>query len=160
MNISKSWPRVYKGSLKSEKETNDCVVRAITETFNIPYDEAHSIAETQFKRQKRRGTEKVLETFTRLSEEDYCIGKYGIEIMKKDDLLYFGTGKMIGLFSEEAKSYHPITVKMFLKRNPYGRYLLIVNGHAFSVVDGTIIGNSNDGDKLTKKLYHVIIAKP
>ena len=40
-------------SMLSDKENNDCVVRAIAASFEMSYDEAHVVAKTTFGRKLR-----------------------------------------------------------------------------------------------------------
>ena len=45
---------------------------------------------------------------------------------------------------------------MFLEKYPKGKYLLIVKGHAFSVIDGVVVGNTEDGKRLRAKILFAI----
>ena len=153
----KVWPRVYKGSVKSSQERNDCFVRALTETFEIPYDEAHKLAADKFNRKNRRGTPPPYPTFLDLNKKGAMIGKYKIDFIPILDLTYEGSKTKIGLLEQSEK--HKITVGMFLRKRQVGRYLLLVRGHAFSVVNGVIIGNSNDGSRVKARVENVIIAE-
>lgn len=158
MNIkTKSWPIRYPDSIKSVDETNDCVVRSITETFALPYDEAHHIVETKFGRQKRKGTKRTALKFVKLQEESYEINGYGIENIPSTSLTHY-TSKIINILGSDEKEYIPITVERFIKNNPNGRFVIFVRGHAFSVVNGTIIGNKMDGDRLSRKILNAVKA--
>lgn len=154
---AKSWPNHYTGSSKSIIERNDCVVRSITETFNIPYDEAHLIAETKFRRKAQRGTHFAYPKFKELQKSGYKINNYEIESVPPEELTYYGSVNQIGLFDGKKEKFR-ITVGMFLKQKPLGRYIVFVKGHAFSVINGVIIGNAEDGEKLKARVYNVIIA--
>jgi len=153
----KSWPNTYKYSTKSGQERNDCFVRALTETFDIPYDEAHKLAADKFNRKNRRGTQNPYPKLIDLCKEGFIIGKYKIDYIPTSDLEYSGSKTKIGLL--EGNEKHKITVGMFLRQRPIGRYLILVRGHAFSVVNGVIIGNKKDSQKLKARVQNVIIAE-
>ena len=153
----KNWPNTYKDSVKSGQERNDCFVRALTETFDIPYDEAHKLAADKFNRKNRRGTQNPYPKLIDLSKEGFMIGNYKIDYIPSWDLEYSGSKTKIGLL--EGNEKHKITVGMFLRKRPIGRYLMLVKGHAFSVVNGVIIGNKRDAQRLKARVENVIIAE-
>ena len=155
----KVWPINYKDSVKCSQERNDCFVRALTETFDIPYDEAHKLAADKFNRKNRRGTPPPYSTFLKLNQEGFMIGKYKIGYIPNWDLEYSGSKTKIGLLEQEKNEKHKITVGMFLRKRPIGRYLLLVRGHAFSVVNGVIIGNKKDAVRIKARIENVIIAE-
>lgn len=156
---STTWPRIYSNSTKCSREKNDCVVRAITETFGIPYDEAHAIAADKFKIKPQRGTMFVYPTFLDLNKAGYKIGDYEIDYVSDWNLTYKGSKSHIGLYDNKDDKNYKITVGMFLRQRPIGRYLVIVKGHAFSIVNGVIIGNKVDGQRLKARVENVIIAE-
>jgi hypothetical protein len=156
---STTWPKSYKDSKKSGRERNDCVVRAITETFGVPYDDAHAIAADKFKRKPQRGTMSVYPIFLDLNKAGYKIGEYEIDYIPHWDLTYKGSKSRIGLYDNKDDKNYKITVGMFLKQRPIGRYLVIVSGHAFSIVNGVIIGNKRDAERLKVRIENVIIAQ-
>ena len=43
-----------------------------------------------------------------------------------------------------------MTVGTFVKLYDKGTYILRVAGHAFTIKDGTVIGNPNDADQIRK----------
>ena len=45
---------------------------------------------------------------------------------------------------------------MFLEKFPKGRFLVIVRGHAFSIIDGVVVGNVDDGKRLRAKIVFAI----
>ena len=155
----KVWPRAYKDSVKSSQEKNDCFVRALTETFDIPYDEAHKLAADKFNRKNRRGTPSPYPKFLDLSKEGFMIGKYKVDYIPEWGLRYTGSKTKIGLLEQDKNEKHKITVGMFMRQRPIGRYLLIVSGHAFSVVNGVIIGNKADASRVKARVKNVIIAE-
>jgi hypothetical protein len=37
-----------------------------------------------------------------------------------------------------------MTTGTFIKKYPVGKYLVVVRGHAFSIIDGQVVGNASD----------------
>jgi hypothetical protein len=37
-----------------------------------------------------------------------------------------------------------MTTGTFIKKYPVGKYLVVVRGHAFSIIDGAVVGNASD----------------
>ena len=138
----------YNESKIAKGERNDCVVRAIASTFDFPYDVAHKFVATEFDRQPGKGT---FNTSKKLSERYHIMGKnYGI--ITKEYLMYPGSKA----HQSKGGKPVPIVLSMFLEKYPKGKYLLIVEGHAFSVIDGVVIGNANDGKRLRAKVLFAI----
>ena len=46
-----------------------------------------------------------------------------------------------------------MTTGTFIKNNPVGNYLVVVRGHAFSIIDGKVVGNSSDA-KMKKRVIN------
>jgi hypothetical protein len=44
-----------------------------------------------------------------------------------------------------------MTTGTFIKKYPKGRYLVVVRGHAFSIIDGVVVGNTEDS-KMKKRV--------
>lgn len=128
----------YKTSALAMIEKSDCVVRSIASAFDIEYDEAHKICEVEFKRQRGKGTFAVSHTFGRLKKEGFRIGGKPFTAVSNSVI-------------ERIK-----TVGEFLELYPIGRYILLVRGHAFSVVDGVVVGNIEDSRKLRCRLEGAI----
>ena len=138
----------YNESATAKSERNDCVVRAVASTFNLKYDTAHKFVADEFGRQPRKGT---FGTAIKLSNRDNILGtKY--KIIPKQDLKYPGSSRhqMNGGKPTE------ITLNIFLEKYPKGKYLVIKKGHAFSIIDGVVIGNSNDGSRLRTKILFAL----
>jgi hypothetical protein len=138
----------YNESATAKSERNDCVVRAVASTFNLKYDTAHKFVADEFGRQPRKGT---FGTAIKLSNRDNILGtKY--KIIPKQDLKYPGSARhqMNGGKPTE------ITLNIFLEKYPKGKYLVIKKGHAFSIIDGVVIGNSSDGSRLRTKILFAL----
>lgn len=138
----------YNESAIAKGEKNDCVVRAVASTFNLKYDVAHKFVADEFGREPRKGT---FGTATKLSQRSNILGtKY--KIIPKEELLYPGSQA----HQNRGGKPVPIVLNMFLEKFPKGKYLVIVKQHAFSVIDGVVVGNSNDGERLRAKILFVL----
>ncbi len=138
----------YNESVIAKGERNDCVVRAVASTFGLKYDVAHKFVANEFGREPRKGT---FGTTWKLSIRDNILGiKY--KLVHKENLLYPGSD------IHQKKGGEPVNVplRLFLERFPKGRYLVIVKGHAFSIIDGVVIGNDSDGSRLKAKILFAI----
>lgn len=155
----KIWPSAYQNSSKSIIERNDCVVRALTETFNLNYDEAHLFAEKNLNRKPRKGVAMTANKLTELSQKNTTINNFSIHAVPNKEITYFGTKTKIGMLNGDEKELHRMTVGMFLRLKKVGRYLILVKGHAFSIVDGVIIGNKKDTLCLRCRILNVFEAK-
>jgi hypothetical protein len=50
------------------------------------------------------------------------------------------------------KKLRVTTTSSFVKKYPIGSYIVIVKNHAFTIKDGVIIGNIDDGKKMKKHI--------
>ena len=141
----------YNESAIAKGEKNDCVVRAVASTFGLKYDTSHKFVAEEFGREPRKGT---FRTATKLSSMNNILGTY-YEIIPKENLLYPGSDR------HQKKGKGPVNVplRLFLERFPKGKYLVIVKHHAFSVIDGVVIGNNNDGERLKAKILFALKVK-
>jgi hypothetical protein len=138
----------YNESITAKGERNDCVVRAVASTFDLKYDVAHEFVADEFNRQPRKGT---FGTAIKLRTRDNILGiKYNI--IPKENLLYPGSARHQMNGGEPTE----ITLSMFLEKYPKGKYLIIVKRHAFSIIDGVVIGNPNDGNRLRAKILFAL----
>jgi len=138
----------YNESNTAQSEKNDCVVRAVASTFNLEYDVAHKFVAEEFKRQPGKGT---FGTIPKLRERHHIMGKsYGV--IDKKELMYPGSTA----HQNRGGKPVPIVLNMFLEKFPKGRYLVIISGHAFSVIDGVVIGNESDGKRLRAKILFAL----
>lgn len=138
----------YNESATAKSEKNDCVVRAVASTFNLKYDTAHKFVADEFGRQPRKGT---FGTAIKLSNRDNILGiKY--KLIPKLNLLYPGSD----IHQKKGKEPVNIPLRLFLERFPKGKYFVLVKRHAFSIIDGVVIGNKNDGDRLKAKILFAL----
>jgi hypothetical protein len=68
INFKNGYDAITDKDTKAEKERNDCVVRALMNAFEISYNEAHKIAERDFKRVRRQGTQGTYPTLLKMTD--------------------------------------------------------------------------------------------
>jgi hypothetical protein len=129
----------YSDSVIAKNETNDCVVRAISSAFEMHYDEAHQFVKVKFGRKDRKGTAFFVGGLRRMVGDKVKINGKSFETM----------GNEYGHVSYEVKVKGQIvkrnmTTGTFIKKYPVGKYLVVVRGHAFSIIDGAVVGNASD----------------
>lgn len=123
-------------------EHRDCVVRSIASAFDVNYGEAHEICATKFGRKPKDGVYDTASTFKLLSKEGFRIGNQPFAPVANSLLQ-----KEKGL---------KLTVREFVEKFPTGRYIVLVRGHAFALVNGVVIGNSEDASKLRSRVKDAI----
>ena len=129
----------YSDSVIAKSETNDCAVRAISSAFEMHYDEAHQFVKVKFNRQNRKGTTFFVGGMRRMVDDKVKINGKSFETM----------GNEYGHVSYEVKVKDQMvkrnmTTGTFIKKYPVGKYLVVVRGHAFSIIDGAVVGNASD----------------
>ena len=138
----------------AKEETNDCVVRAFMVAFDIPYKSAHSWVKNKFKREDRRGTYtlKYLNSVMGSVKNGKRTSLMGFSPKHKTS---YRKGKI--LTNPKYKKPTGYTVKSFMEQFPEGRYVLIVKGHALSLVDGVLYGNGNEQYNGFRRPIHYVI---
>ena len=127
----------YSDSTLAKSETRDCVVRAIASAYDLEYDKAHKWVADTFNRKPKRGTYGFPVGMNRMSDAKTRMNyKRTHTIDPKHLTTNGGKSKM--------------TVGTFAKLYDKGTYILRVSGHAFTIKDGTVIGNPNDADQVRK----------
>ena len=138
----------YNESTIAKSESNDCVVRAIASTFGLEYNITHKFVAEEFGRKPRHGT---VGTVSKLKARTNILGKKYTTLDKKD-ITYPGSARHQKLGGKPVE----VTLRVFLELFPKGKYLVIVNGHAFSVIDSVVVGNVEDGKRLRAKILFAI----
>lgn len=136
----------YGDSVIAKGESNDCVVRAISSAFQMHYDRAHEFVRVKFGRQNRKGTRFFVGGMRRMEDDGQDINLKSFESM----------GDQHGRMAYEVKVKDKVvkrkmTTGTFIKKYPVGRYLVVVNGHAFSIINGEVVGNEEDA-KMKKRV--------
>jgi hypothetical protein len=139
----------YNESTIAKGERNDCVVRAMASTFGLSYDSAHKFVADEFEREPRKGT---FGTAVKLKCRVHEVMGIKYTIIPITDLLYPGSD------IHQKKGGRPVSIplRLFLERFPKGKYFVIKKGHAFSVIDGVVIGNSDEGERLKSKILFAL----
>jgi len=139
----------------SSNESNDCVVRAIQHTFDVDYVDAHHFCETKLNRVSGQGVytnrylSKVTQAFGRKVNKMGRNGTLTREKKTKVETWSSAKQKWVKKSKIVKVSYQ---VKEFKKKYAQGRYILIVQGHAFAMVDGVIAGNCEDSRRLNRRV--------
>jgi len=136
----------YKDSKIAQSESNDCVVRAIASSFEMHYDEAHKFVAKKWFRGNREGTRNFIGGMRGMVSK-------GVLINGKS---FSNLGDQHGHMKYDVKVKGQIvkrnmTTGTFIKKFPKGRYLVVVRGHAFSIIDGVVVGNTEDS-KMKKRV--------
>lgn len=140
----------YSDSVIAKTETNDCVVRAISSAFEMHYDEAHQFVKVKFGRENRKGTRFFVGGMRRMVDDKVQINGKLFETM----------GNEYGHVSYEVKVKgqmvkRNMTTGTFIKKYPVGKYLVVVRGHAFSIIDGAVVGNASDATMKKRVINNV-----
>jgi hypothetical protein len=153
-DMIKSWKETTIGWNESpiaKNEKNDCVVLTFSNVFNIHYDTAHWIVKKYFGRVNRDGVTNFPSKLNNFINGGNKIGDKGLTPVGTKvgnyHLLHYlvkSRGKMV---------MRHMTVGKFLKDNPQGRFILLIKGHAFTIIDGNIVGNTSDHVKLKRRLW-------
>jgi hypothetical protein len=129
----------YSDSSIAKTESNDCVVRAIASAFEMHYDESHKLVAKIWFRRNREGTRNFVGGMRHMVDNKIPInGK-----------LFSNLGGQYGNMKYDVKVKGQIvkrnmTTGTFIKKYPVGKYLVVVRGHAFSIIDGKVVGNTGD----------------
>ena len=136
----------YGDSVIAKGESNDCVVRAISSAFQMHYDRAHEFVRVKFGRQNRKGTRFFVGGMRRMEDDGQDINLKSFESMGDQH------GRMVYDVKVKDKVVkRKMTTGTFIKKYPVGRYLVVVRGHAFSIINGEVVGNVEDA-KMKKRV--------
>ena len=159
-----------KTDTKHKDETNDCVVYAFMNAFEVSYDEAHEYVEKNYGRRKGKGT---FGTVTKLAEMGglrlrfhNADAKCDVTTLNGKTTKYIGShpkacvltaeGEALGSFIKLTNPLYPLgkgeyagyTVGKFRLQHPKGTYIILVNGHALCIKDGATVDNYSENDML------------
>lgn len=110
-----------KRSTIQSTENNDCVVRAISNVTNCDYDKAHGLVAKHYNRRNNRGTSTI------------AIINHSVDLFND-----------LGFNYEEVNQvYAKSTINQFVRRNPRGRFLILVRSHALAIVNGVVYDNAD-----------------
>ena len=143
-------------------ETNDCVVRAFMNAFDVPYNGAHRFVSKHFGRERRKGTHdtagKLMKMTTKLLPN--LNGKEVIHLGSHPSKGRTGTKQLLNtqypIYKKtivdgeliKEKTYAGYTVGKFIQQHQKGTFLLLVSKHALTVKDGVMLDNADHNDSL------------
>ena len=127
----------YSDSALAKSERGDCVVRAVASAYDIHYDKAHKWVADNFKRKPKKGTYGFPIGMNKMSDN-------------KTRFNYKRTKTIDPKFLTTNNGKSKMTVGTFVKEYDKGTYIVRVSGHAFTIKDGSVIGNPNDAEQIRK----------
>ena len=127
----------YSESPLAKSERADCVVRAVASAYDIHYDKAHQWVTDNFKRKPKKGTYGFPIGMNKMSDN-------------KTRFNYKRTKTIDPKFLTTNNGKSKMTVGTFVKEYDKGTYIVRVSGHAFTIKDGSVIGNPNDAEQIRK----------
>ena len=154
--------RVEHNSELARMERNDCVVRAISTLYDVNYNRAHAFVKKQFNRKDKDGTRGATMHMDALQEEfgkewerlgiryEDCITD---EERENWPILERWNRAMIWPWKDKGEiKYAKYTVGKFLKENQVGSFYILVDSHAFAIINGVVYGNSDDATALRRRV--------
>ena len=148
-------------SMLSDKENNDCVVRAVSHAFDVDYIEAHHFCEMKLHRESGKGTytqrymPSIKQAFGKKLKQLGKASKYSdyrwVTRPQKSKVEKYSHAKSKWVIKREIVQV-PYKVNEFVKEHSEGNYIITVKGHAFALIDGVIKGNWQDDKRLTRKV--------
>jgi hypothetical protein len=136
-----------KESPLAKSESSDCVVRAIASATGMDYDSAHQFVKETFCRKNGKGTSGFHYTMNMMTKNGNKINGKSVEKITEEHntMLYYVVVKGV-------KKLRNTTTGSFIKKYSKGTYVVTVKGHAFTIKDGLVIGNVEDGKKMKKHI--------
>ena len=131
----------------ARQEKNDCVVRAVAAASGSAYEPAHQFVKETFCRKNGKGTSGFHYTMNMMTKNGNKINGKSVEKITEEHntMLYYVVVKGV-------KKLRNTTTGSFIKKYPKGTYVVTVKGHAFTIKDGVVIGNVEDGKKMKKHI--------
>lgn len=147
----KSGYEVSGSSACARNERNDCVVRAVANSFGVNYDQAHTFVEDKFKRVKGNATYYTNAKMIKLTADELEFKPQGqLDLFeneqKRVNLSHLGDEPKRGgrLINKKYKHKQvPYTVKTFAQEYSKGNYFVLVNKHALAINNGVVVDNGN-----------------
>lgn len=147
----KSGYEVSGSSATARNEKNDCVVRAVANSFGVNYDQAHTFVADKFKRVKGNATYYTNAKMIKLTADELEFKPQGQldlfeDEVKRVNLSHLGDEPKRGGKLINRKYKHkqvPYTVKTFAQEYNVGNYFVLVNKHALAVNNGIVVDNGN-----------------
>ena len=165
INFKNGYEAITKADTKAKGEKGDCVVRAVMNAFEIPYNGAHKFVANQFDRQHRKGVKGTASKLMRMVDRKIPnlngkkivhlgshpkSGRGGSNVLLNKQ--YPIIKKSIDASGEEVKenTFAGFTVGKFIQQHQTGTFLILVAKHALAVKDGVMLDNGNHDDDLLR----------
>ena len=129
----------YSESSIAKSEKNDCFVRAVASSFDCPYDTAHAWVKEKFGRKDKKGTFSVACKMATMASLGHTFNNKSVVTIEK-----------LTTYDNQKFKLKRTTLNQFIKKYPTGTYILIVKGHAFTLKDGSVVGNTSDATSMKK----------
>jgi hypothetical protein len=132
------------------EETNDCVVRSLMPAFDMSYPEAHDFAKRQLHRRDRRGvmSSRIERKFGKIISKNQKVnGKSLVKLCVKD--------RKLGGYISRFVLYEEVNMRSREFLNKPGTYLILVDGHAFTIKDGVLYDNDESPEWLDWRVMNV-----
>jgi hypothetical protein len=156
---------------KHKDETNDCVVYAFMNAFEVSYDEAHEYVEKNYSRRKGKGTFNTVHGLAEMGGLKLVLSKNtdsdcDTSYLNGKTTKYIGShpkacvkdkeGNAYGTYIKLTNPLYPLgkgeyagyTVGKFRLQHPKGTYIILVSGHALCIKDGATVDNYSENDML------------
>ena len=131
----------------AQSEKDDCVVRAFASAYGVTYDYAHKKVAEVFGRKNRQGTLLFGLTMNALASKQIKFNRKGVTPIREDvNLSYWVEVK-------GRRVLRNMTTAKFLEKYSKGTYIVTIKGHAFTIKDGVVIGNTEDALQRKKVIY-------
>jgi NurA-like 5'-3' nuclease len=140
----------YTESSIAKGETKDCVVRAFASSFEVNYDFAHRYVADVFKRTPREGTSMTSPTLVKMSDNNTEVNGKKVYTVGNRTNNWMSNSLVYEVKVKGQKVKRNMTVGTFIKNNPTGTFFILVRGHAFTIKNGVVIGNTEDAIKKRK----------
>lgn len=140
--------------VKAKGESNDCVVRAVMNSFEVSYDTAHEFVASKFGRKPGRGTFGTTFEFTKMANGETVLGKKIVSMGRfSEQPMTPAEAKAAGVllntkYPKGGGCFAGFTVGKFLAQHPKGSFLIVVAKHALAIRNGKVYDNINEMDKL------------
>jgi hypothetical protein len=132
----------YSDSDIAKSESNDCVVRSFASAFDMTYDESHKFVAEKLNRKDRNGVVFFTLKMASMIDRGETINNKKFEKLPLD-----------GMRMENKSRF--VTFNQFFKKHKEGVYLIVVRGHAFTLKNGIVIGNTEDSTRLKARINTV-----
>lgn len=149
----------YTESSIAKGETNDCVVRSFASCFDVSYDYAHKYVKEKFGRKDRQGTHGTVFKMLGIAEKKSQINYKKVNPIGEKSGFSNRRTLAYDVKVKGAKVKREMTVGTFIKKNPIGTFFILVQGHAFTIKDGVVIGNYEDSTKKRRVIKHAFEIK-